>query len=130
MYFVPHFGHAKVFETSIWTPCFQISAKTLLKLKIFLTNKVAATGMYNYTSAQVRVPSDLNIEAYLTDYEDKQIIHFLEFSWSISFNRECPPVSTEQPHSSGRDCPESLNFTLLQHQFLTHFLALNFTILC
>ena len=29
MYFVPHFGHAKVYETSIWTPCFQISAKTM-----------------------------------------------------------------------------------------------------
>ena len=29
MYFVPHFGHAKVYETSIWTPCFQILAKTL-----------------------------------------------------------------------------------------------------
>ena len=29
MFFVPHFGHAKVYETSIWTPCFQISAKTL-----------------------------------------------------------------------------------------------------
>ena len=29
MYFVPHFGHAKVYETSIWTPCFQLSAKTL-----------------------------------------------------------------------------------------------------
>ena len=26
---MPHFGHAKVYETSIWTPCFQISAKTL-----------------------------------------------------------------------------------------------------
>ena len=30
MYFVPHFGHAKVYETSIWTPCFQILAKTML----------------------------------------------------------------------------------------------------
>ena len=29
MYFVPRFVHAKVYETSIWTPCFQISAKTL-----------------------------------------------------------------------------------------------------
>ena len=29
MYFVPHFGHVPVYETSIWTPCFQISAKTL-----------------------------------------------------------------------------------------------------
>ena len=32
MFFVPHFGHAKVYETSIWTPCFQISAKTLLRV--------------------------------------------------------------------------------------------------
>ena len=30
MYFVPHFGHAKVYETSIWTPCFQILAKTMV----------------------------------------------------------------------------------------------------
>ena len=29
MYFVPQVGHAKVFETSIWTPCFQILAKTM-----------------------------------------------------------------------------------------------------
>ena len=29
MYFVPHFGRAKVYETSIMTPCFQILAKTL-----------------------------------------------------------------------------------------------------
>ena len=35
MYFVPHFGHAKVYETSIWTPCFQISAKTLPWLRPF-----------------------------------------------------------------------------------------------
>ena len=31
MYFVPHFGHAKVYETSIWTPCFQILAKTMVQ---------------------------------------------------------------------------------------------------
>ena len=30
MYLVPHFGHAKVYETSIWTPCFQILAKTMI----------------------------------------------------------------------------------------------------
>ena len=29
MYFVPHFGHAKVYGTSIWTPCFQILAKAM-----------------------------------------------------------------------------------------------------
>ena len=36
MYFVPHFGHTKVYETSIWTPCFQIMAKTMFSgLKVF-----------------------------------------------------------------------------------------------
>ena len=30
MYFIPHFGHTKVCETSIWTPCFQILAKTMV----------------------------------------------------------------------------------------------------
>ena len=29
MYFVSHFGHAKVYETSVWTPCFQNLAKTM-----------------------------------------------------------------------------------------------------
>ena len=30
MYFVLHFGHAKVYETYIWTPYFQILAKTMI----------------------------------------------------------------------------------------------------
>ena len=34
MYFVPHFGHAKVYENSIWTPCFQILAKTMLYMAL------------------------------------------------------------------------------------------------
>ena len=29
VYFEPHLGHTKVDETSIWTPCFQILAKTI-----------------------------------------------------------------------------------------------------
>ena len=29
MIFVPQFGHAKVYETSIWTPCLEILAKTM-----------------------------------------------------------------------------------------------------
>ena len=59
----------------------------------------------------MRVPSGLNIEAwrsYLLDYEDKQIVDFLEFGWPVSFNRSCPLVSTCEPHSSGRDYPESI----------------------
>ena len=27
--FVPHFKHPEVYETFVWTPCFQILAKTM-----------------------------------------------------------------------------------------------------
>ena len=30
MFIAPHFGHAKVYETSFWTPCFKILAKTMV----------------------------------------------------------------------------------------------------
>ena len=32
--FVPHFGHPKVYETSVWTHCFQILAKTMLHCQL------------------------------------------------------------------------------------------------
>ena len=36
MYFVPHFGHAKVYETSVcMTACFQILAKTIFRMVFF-----------------------------------------------------------------------------------------------
>ena len=31
---VPHFGHPEVYETFIWTPCFQILAKTMAETPI------------------------------------------------------------------------------------------------
>ena len=33
--FVPHFGHPKVYETFVWTPCFQILAMTMLHWSVF-----------------------------------------------------------------------------------------------
>ena len=29
--FVQHIGHPKVYETFVWTPCFQILAKTMME---------------------------------------------------------------------------------------------------
>ena len=52
MYFVPHFGHAKVYETSIWTPCFQILAKTMgAKLVYSPTQVYLLTYLLTYLSA-------------------------------------------------------------------------------
>ena len=33
--FVPHFGHPKVYETSVWTRCFQILAKTMISNALY-----------------------------------------------------------------------------------------------
>ena len=51
MYFVPHFGHVKVYETSIWTPCFQILAKTLVRVHEKLQPKPAASLVWEYKKA-------------------------------------------------------------------------------
>ena len=70
------------------------------------------TGKYNFQQARVRVPSGLTINAwreYLRDYEDRQIVDFLEFGWPVSFDRACPLISTEEPHKSGHDFPESVH---------------------
>ena len=36
--FVPHFGHPKVYETFVWTHCFQILAKTMLESVNYFDN--------------------------------------------------------------------------------------------
>ena len=40
MYFVSPFGHAKVYETSVWTPCFQILAKTMIYRNVLLKSSI------------------------------------------------------------------------------------------
>ena len=87
-------------------------------------DKVADTGCYNFEQARVRVPSGLNVEAwksYLSDYADRQICHFLEFGWPISFDRAQPLISTFQDHPSRKEHPESIKFyieTELGHEAL------------
>ena len=55
MYFVPYSGHAKVYETFIWTLCFQILAKTMMHtLSFFLTRGVLFTGSFKKMHVQKR----------------------------------------------------------------------------
>ena len=66
----------------------------------------------------------MNVEAwerYLVGYEDKQIVDFLAYGWPVSFDRKCPLVSTFEPHASGKEHPESVNYyikTELGHEAL------------
>ena len=95
-------------------------AKHVLEAKAIF-NKVAETESYNFKQAKVRVPSGLNIEnwkRYLQSYEDREIIQYLEFGWPTSFDRRFPLTSTPEPHKSGREHPESVQFyieTELKH---------------
>ena len=64
---------------------------------------VAADGHYNFAGARRRVPSGLHIDAwkrYLTEYEDRRLVHMLEFRWPINYNRRKPLQSTLQNHTS------------------------------
>ena len=87
-------------------------------------DKVAATGCYNFQQAKVRVPSGLNIEnwkIYLQNYEDREIVQFLEFGWPTSFDRRYPLISTFEPHKSDKEHPVSVPYyidTELKHEAL------------
>ena len=49
-------------------------------------NMVRDTGLYNHQSSRIPVPTNINIpflHEFLIDYEDKDIVKFLEFGWPI-----------------------------------------------
>ena len=76
-------------------------------------DKVMTTEKYNFQSANIRVPSGLNIKAwedYLSNYTDHVIVDYLQYGWPISFDRMCPSITTERAHPSGRDHPKSVDF--------------------
>ena len=90
-----------------------ITSNEFLKKTRQIFETVADTGMYNFQQARIRVPSGLNISAweeYLKGYEDRQIVEFLAYGWPISFSRSSPVASTLEPHSSGKEFPESVNY--------------------
>ena len=63
MYFVPQFGHAKVYETSIWTPCFQILTKTMHQPNevLFQGSTLRAAEDFNFAEGQVKIRVCLSI---------------------------------------------------------------------
>ena len=80
MYFVPHFGHAEVYETSIWTPCFQILAKTMLDgtCKISCLNVEFELG-FSYFSIWNSVEDKKKERNYFGKYYKKSCTNM--FSW-------------------------------------------------
>ena len=55
MYFVPHFEHAKVYETSIWTPCLQISAYTMVRSTEDHTQRRSVNILVKQNTSQAKI---------------------------------------------------------------------------
>ena len=72
MYFVPPFGHAKVYEIPIWTPCFQILAKAMLLVHIDFLN------VFFSLSHRICMRS-VNILIYIFFIKDSNIILLTHF---------------------------------------------------
>ena len=77
MFFVPHFGHAKVYETSIWTPCFQISAKTLLSREIFSITCNAKLTLQAYcVDTSFTLSNQSNLTHFILLHTTNILVHF------------------------------------------------------
>ena len=65
--------------------------------------KVKATGVPNYMSAKVQVPSDMNCDEWdkvLVGYHDGEIAQYLRYGWPSSYTAPQPPTPTFENHSS------------------------------
>ena len=73
MYLVPHFGHAKVNETRIWTACFQILAKTM-----HWSSKSLGTNGFTIYALLKEVVGDIffNIQKYSKDIQKNPSIKY------------------------------------------------------
>ena len=90
-----------------------------------LHNLVNSDGRPNFAGLRIPVPTGLHIRAWekhLWDYEDKEIIEFLNFGWPITYSKELPPSSYYRNHPSVVDTqkqfmilftPKSLKVELL-----------------
>ena len=69
---------------------------------------VRATGVPNYLSARIRVPSGLNCDAWdslLYAYRDAEIADYLRFGWPGGYTAPVPPTSSDKNHPSAELYP-------------------------
>ena len=69
-------------------------------------NRVFASARYNYQMERIPIPSGLHLDAwksFLRDYEDREILDFLEFGWPSNFIHSSSLLSTFKNHKSGSE---------------------------
>ena len=73
---------------------------------------VTESELFNFAGARLRIPSQLNIEAWrreLVGYGDGRIVDFLAYGWPINFARGAPLQSTPGNHATARAYGEDVD---------------------
>ena len=73
------------------------------KYLIHIHNTVRHSGLPNYRSARIPVPSGLNTDAwerYLRGHPDTELLDFLKYGWPVSYDYITPITSSDHNHPS------------------------------
>ena len=83
---------------------------------------VRKTGLPNYLSAKVQLPSDLECDTWdlmLAAYDDRDITQFLRYGWPSSYTAKTPPTSAAHNHPSAHAHPADID-RFLQKELSKH----------
>lgn len=93
------------FVTNRW-PTVAAKASEVAPLHMSIYEQVLKTGVPNYASARIPIPSGLNIPAWraaLKGYKDEAIVDFLEFGWPVNYSVAFLPTPSAKNHQSAID---------------------------
>ena len=77
--------------------------------------KVEEFNLPNFLGARIPVKNQLNVDKWkelLQGYWDTQLLHFIQFSFPIGFNRNCPLQNHHENHKSAKEFPSDVEVYL------------------
>ena len=85
---------------------------TISSYHLDIYDLVRATGRPNYLGARIRIPSDINCDAWdalLHGYHDSEITDYLRFGWPGGYTAPTPPTTTMRNHPSATTFPDDVS---------------------
>ena len=107
----PHGSAALCLDPHNYAPYIQnlwphptLGAQLVAPTHIQIYKAVRATGLPNYLSARILIPSDINHASWERliphEFDDSEILEFLKFGWPMSYTAPTPPTSSPKNHPS------------------------------
>ena len=87
------------------------SFQSLTDISVDAHHMVFASGLPNYLSARLPVPSKLNTDLWrylLRVYPDNIVCEFLEFGWPVGYTRDTLPVFDLRTHRGASNFPDAV----------------------